>query len=263
MASRKQKMEQLVVRHNDLVQKSQHELTEQQQNILQYMVAEVGENDKPDTIYRFSIKEFAETYNLNMDGGYYTRTIREDILKIDEQRFFLIDEREPMNKKKWKRLRWLNVLRGNDENGVIEYNFHDDMRPYLFELKKHFNQCKQKYLAALSGTYSRQLYAFLKSHAYQHKAIFVQIEHLRVLLGADETYPRYVDFKRHILDAAIAQINDITDINVKYCVSKTGARGAILELAFRVIPLDESVIFDDCWRENNKKVNEILGIEEE
>lgn len=252
--SRRGTMEYLIVQHSDIIQKSQHALTEQQQNILYSMVANVRMDDTPDTIYKFSIKEFAEDYNLDMEGGFYYKTIRDDIDYIDKQRMWLVDGTISI------RLQWLNVLRIDNSAGIVEFSFHQDIRPYIFELQDHFTQVKQKYTAAMTGRYVKKLYVLLKSYEYMDKRIIMDVDRLRFLLDA-EAYSRYNDFRRFILIPAINQINSITDIEVTWDINKMEGR-KVKELWFDVRPLNDWFYDREKIEDHERKIKEKLGLEE-
>ena len=72
--------------------------------------------------------------------------------------------------------------------------------------------------------FSIRLYELLKSYEYRHGHTF-DIDDLRVKLSA-QNYDRFPDFRRFVLDKAISEINELSDIIVSYAIEKKGKRFA-------------------------------------
>jgi len=84
----------------------------------------------------------------------------------------------------------------------------------------------------MKSQYSLRLYEILKSYEYQHKRTF-DIDELKKMLSA-ENYNRFPDFKRYVLERAIREINDLSDLNITYEVIKKERRFAKIEFVMKI-----------------------------
>jgi hypothetical protein len=73
-----------------------------------------------------------------------------------------------------------------------------------------------------TSKYAYVLYQMIKDYkTYQPE---IKMETLRALLGADDKYPSFREFRRCILDHAIQQINELSDITCDYVKSRGYSR---------------------------------------
>ena len=244
------KHNQVIVKSNDIIQKAQHQLTEQQQDILAYMVAEIKADDEPNKVYTFSIRNYCEDNNLDNTSGYYYQSIKDDIEVIDTQRMFLIDDK---NSHILKRLRWLNIYHINVKSGEIMYNFHQDIQPYLFQLGNRKTIIKYKQRAALSGKYAKCLYELMKSYQNMETVITIPLDRLKFVMNA-EKYKRFPDFRRWALEPAIDEINRVGDIIVKARYEKGDKGKAITQVGFFIYRADGLIA-----EKRQEKAEERLG----
>ena len=104
----------------------------------------------------------------------------------------------------------------------------------------------------MKSQYSIRLYEILKSYEYQHKKVF-EIEELKRLLSA-EKYILFSDIKKRVLDLAMREINDLSDINVTYESIKEGRKFEKIEFSIKLKKdLDERL---STWA----KIDEVINV---
>jgi plasmid replication initiation protein len=219
------------------------------------MVSHIKQEDTQDTIYTFDVRDYCRVNGLEVDTGYYYATLKSDIMAIDSQVMIM---ESPINKGEYIRLRWLNVLRLNEAEGYIKYNFAQDIRPYIFELKNHFTRYKVKYAMCISGRYGKKMYELLKSYQHLTKEIYFELDKLKFLLDA-EHYDRYPDFRRNVLEPSIRDINKYTDIYVKYEKDIPEGQRAVKGINFIIIP----IFNQEKIEERTENLEEKLGYYDE
>ena len=91
-------------------------------------------------------------------------------------------------------------------------------------------------LKGLNSKYSSALYEALKD--YQNlKKIRIEIDALRKLMGVSkEQYSIFTMFRKRVLDVAVAEINEKTDINISFELERAGRK--ITSVNFQVTGLD-------------------------
>ena len=76
-------------------------------------------------------------------------------------------------------------------------------------------------IAGLRSTYAIVLYEFLKDYMTAPTVPVLTIEQFRNLLGIDETkYQEFTDFRKWVLNKAVDEVNEKTDIRCSYTLTK-------------------------------------------
>lgn len=91
------------------------------------------------------------------------------------------------------------------------------------QLKECFTRYRLSKTAQLTSVYAIRLYEMMVQWQSTKVVPMLDLEVLRERLDIQpDEYPRVFDFKKRVLDPAITQINDHTDITVSYEQHKTG-----------------------------------------
>ncbi|MCQ6275428.1 replication initiation protein [Bacillus sp. V3B] len=124
-----------------------------------------------------------------------------------------------------EKFRFWNVFLGVEyDNGKFTFEWSPKMLPHILELKEKYVSIDLTVTAKFKSGFSWILYDYLKAHyGYWHKPI--SKEGLMNLFGVDEkkTYQQNTgEFKRGVLDVAISEINEHTELEVRYKEEKRG-----------------------------------------
>ncbi|MEK9200332.1 MULTISPECIES: replication initiation protein [Bacillales] len=117
-----------------------------------------------------------------------------------------------------------NVFRGMSyDNGLFKFVWAEEMIPHILELKEKYITIDLTITSKFKSGFSWTLYDYLKAHyGYWHK--LVSKDALMRLFGVEKkkTYQNTAQFKRGVLDVAIAEINKFTELEVHYKEIKEG-----------------------------------------
>jgi plasmid replication initiation protein len=106
--------------------------------------------------------------------------------------------------------------------GIVKLRFAPEIVPLITRLEQNFTSYELMQVANLN-LYATRLYELLVSWRSTGKTPIIEINDFRSKLGLVETeYKAMGDFKKRVLDPAIKQINEHTDIIVKVEQHKTG-----------------------------------------
>ena len=213
-----------VTKANTLIQKTRFSLTLQEQKIILYILTKIQPQDTALTEYSFDIKEFCEICGIDA-GGMYTN-LKEVLKKLSDRSFWAVIDDDGTE----SLLRWISTARTNKRSGTVKVKIHEDMSPFLLELKKQFTTYSLIYILGMKSQYSIRIYELLKSYEKLGRWEF-DIDDLKHLLLC-ENYNRYPDFKRYVLDMAKKEINYCSDLNISYKPIKEGHRYA--KIAFTI-----------------------------
>lgn len=209
----------LVVKSNELIQKSRFSLTVQQQRIILYLISKIEYGDEDFKEYEFSIKEFCRVCGLYDESGKYYPELKRQIKAIrDKSMWIEISEGEEIL------LSWLDGAHISRNSGKIKVRLNKDMKPYLLRLRENFTKYEIVNVLCMRSKYSIRLYELVKSLHFQELETYVKVftvDELRKRLDA-EKYPRFCNFNQRVLKPAVQEINYYTDKEVSYELVKPG-----------------------------------------
>lgn len=134
---------------------------------------------------------------------------------------------------------WINEAVCDRSTGTIEIMLSEHLKPYLLELKNNFTEYSLFNILSMKSKYSIRMYELLKSYQYV-KQTEIDIENLKVSLYATN-YERWADFKRYVLDMAINEINQYTDIKISYTLKKQGKKFSSIVFTIDVKNTNETI----------------------
>jgi plasmid replication initiation protein len=197
--------------------------------ILNFLITSIKDTDTPDTIYRFSIKEFAELYDKENSTIIYKRA-KEAIVEIMEKVIQIEDE------KTWQAYHILRnpvIIKGR---GVVEVKFDEGIFPILLETKKRYLSYNIENILPLNSKYSIRLYELLKNdfgektryNQAKEAVLTYDLKFLREILIIPKTY-RYVDIRKKVIEQAQKELNKHTDISFEFRALKEGRKVTKIE----------------------------------
>lgn len=215
-----------VVKANDLIQKTRFNLSAVEQKTILYLISKIRPEDTEFNEYAFSISEYCKICGIDYKNGKNYRTVKNVIKGLCDKSVWieLEDGTETL-------LRWIERPYINKNSGTIWVKIDDMMKPYLLQLQSRFTQYELFYTLAMKSQYSIRLYELLKSYQnVRHKRF--DIDELKNMLFA-ENYTRFPDFKRYVLDTALKEINEFSDLNISYEIEKESRRYARLNFSIQ------------------------------
>lgn len=202
---------QMVVKANDLIQKSRFKLSLQQQKIVLYLISQIKPEDKDFKLYQFSIANFCRICGINYKSGKTYEELKDSIKGIADRSIWIT-----LPNGKETLLRWIEKPYIDDYSGTIEIRLDKDMKPFLLDLKQKYTQYELIYTLFFKSKYTIRLYEYIKSIHYNdynpYERVFT-VEELKAILGA-ENYEQTRDFKRWALFPAIDEINYYSDKDI-------------------------------------------------
>ena len=187
-----------------------------QMQLLAYAIYCTQQNGKTE----FHKVEFERKFDL---GEYKTVYIKEDIDFFDTALVNLINivnlEEEFIKKKTIKIFREIEY-----NKGLFTFKWDEELLPHIIDLKEKYVLTDLTITAKFKSGFSWILYDFLRGlYSYWHKPI--SKESIMRLFGVEDkkTYQKHTGvFKQKVLDVAIAEINEYTELEVHYKEEKKG-----------------------------------------
>ena len=211
----------LVVKTNRLNQAFQV-LTLAELHIVQLAIVdarETGTGLSTDTPLRIDARRYAEVFNTTRQNAYQRMKEAEDTLF--NRRFSFYDENGKLVKS-----RWIQQVRYLDDEGAIELVFTLAVVQGISRIdgvKEFFTQYLLSQTSQLNSVYSARLYELLIQWRSTGKVPIIELGDFREQLGIGvNEYQRMHHFKARVLEPAIKEINEKTDIKAEYEQHKKG-----------------------------------------
>lgn len=213
----------LVVKDNALINASYNlETAEQRLILLAIMNArDTGNGITADSKLEIHASEYAQNFNVSKDAAY--KALKDAVNNLFERRFSYIAEYKKTGKTGVVRSRWISRIFYVDDLALLEITFAPDVVPLITRLEECFTTYQFKQITKLTSKYAIRLYELLIAWRDIGNTPQILLADFRNRLGIeDEEYLRMHHLKARVLDPAIKQINEHTDITVTYDQHKKG-----------------------------------------
>jgi plasmid replication initiation protein len=210
-----------VVKSNKVVEAS-YMLTLAEQRVLLACIAQIDSKAELTESYRFEITAagVADLAGLDSLSNAY-RDLKKATEKLYE-RSVIIDDPDPENPQiQQRKTRWISSIDYIPGEGKLVLSFSHGIIPYLSQLSKEFTKYKLKHVARFESVYSIRLYELLVqwSSAGERE---IEVEWLKNQFQVDDKYSRLGDLKKRVIDPAVAEINEHSNLWVTYGQRKLG-----------------------------------------
>ena len=126
----------------------------------------------------------------------------------------------------------LPLIAKSDDNIIARIVFHEDIMPYISQLKKQFTKLNLAEIFGFGSFYSFRFYLMMMQ--FQGTGYFrISISDLRKIFHIQDKYEATKDLKVRVIDTAIDEINEKSPYDVKYDLIKKGRTYTHLELRFK------------------------------
>lgn len=189
--------------------------------IVRMAVARITYEDDKLRIYSCSITELADFLRVSKSNLYHDIRWMCDVL---ERTCVFVSTDNPQ--KPWERLQWIDYAR-YDGKGTLTMRLAKDVEPYLVSLRKCYTQYRLRNIIDFSSFYAIRLYEMLIHQVnlldYTGSETFsYTISELRELLFCETKLLRFADFRRKVLNVAVREINEKSDIFIVMSFVKKG-----------------------------------------
>ena len=207
----------LVVKDNALVSASYY-LSLAEQRLILLGIVEARNNQSQDNEFIIHVNSYINAFGVDDSTAYLT--IKEACKRL-RGRYFTYQKLVNDNLEQTES-NWVQSVSYAINSSYVKIKFTDDVMPLITNLERHFTSYQLEQVKDLTSIYAIRLYELLISWK-QKKKVELPLVDLRLKLGIEPNeYKAMNNFKAKVLDLAVSQINEHTDITVKYEQVKTG-----------------------------------------
>lgn len=229
---------QLIKKDNRIIE-AQYKLSVHQQRVVYSILEMIHPADEDFRHYHISLADIAKRFGLESSNSLYEQ-MQEAIADLVTKKLVMMEGEDIVV------MAWLSYARYRKGSSMLEISFHKDLKPYLLHLKSHFTQYNLTSVVRFKSSYSIRVYELLKMNEYLGRGgrfyRDFSLDTLRKYLQIEQgTYENFKDFRIRVIETAIKEINDYSDISivsVEYI--KTGR--AVTDVKIIAEPKNESKI---------------------
>lgn len=223
----------LVVKSNRLVEAS-YRLTLNEQRIILYAICRSREEQtgiSPNKPVVIRADAFAQQFP-NTDKGQVYHQLREAMDALYDRSVTLYETDEDTGEPQVTKTRWISRASYVDGAGRIKVVFTEDVIKYIHRLETEFTRYQIDKISGMTSAHAVRIYELLAQYRAAGNRT-LNLKWLREILqiGPDE-YKLTANFIRKVLDVAVKQINEHSDLTVSYKPIKTSR--AITDFAFKI-----------------------------
>ena len=179
-----------------------------------------GELSKVGGIHRITAIEYRAYFGCALPMAY--ESLQSACKSLYESEFVWLGKDEQGDPQK-NTSRFVQRATYNEGKGFVEVMFSNDIIPLITRLSKEYTEYELIQIRNLNSVYALRVFEMLMQWKILGKTPLVTVEDLRSRLGiAGHQYKLMSNFKKRVLDLAINEINEHTDITASYKQHKQG-----------------------------------------
>lgn len=213
----------LIVKDNALINASYNLDTTEQRLILLAIVKarEISKKVDANSTLEVHAQHYMKQFNVDRHAAY--EALKNAANSLFERKFSYKGIHESTQKEKVIKSRWVSKIAYVDSAAIVELVFAPDVIPLITQLEQSFTWYEIRQISSLSSKYAIRLYELLIQWRSISKTPVFLIEDFRFKLGLeDNEYKIMSNFKKKVLEVALNQINEKTDIIASYEQHKSG-----------------------------------------
>ena len=217
-----------IIQHNALTT-ARYEMTACEMDIVFFLLSKLTKNDKAGTVYELRVKELEQ-----LTGRVWNYTRLFDSTDQLRSRGYVIngekvDERTGTSKPTVLQVGLLASAEYLIGQGIIELEISEKVRPYLIDLKNNFTSYKLQAALSLTSKYAKRIYQLASQWKDIGESKTYSLDEFKYMLNLKdpkgkepEQYVKISHLQAKVLDVAVQQINEHTDLRISYELKKKG-----------------------------------------
>lgn len=226
-------MRDLVVKDNALINASYNlDLVEQRLILLAIVEArESGKGINANDPLEVHAESYVNQFNVARQTAYQAL---KDACKDLFARQFSYQELNKRGKVENVLSRWVSEIRYIDDEATVKLIFAPAIVPLITRLEEQFTKYELQQISHLTSAYAVRLYELLIAWRSTGQTPIIELAEFRKKIGVlDDEYTRMGNFKDRVLNLALAQVNEHTDIKVKCEQHKKGRNISGFSFSFK------------------------------
>jgi plasmid replication initiation protein len=207
------------IRQHNSITTARYDMSALEMDIIFALLSRLDPKDKPGTLYRLRVQELEKLTEREWN---YTR-LGPAVESLVGRSYHIEDGAS------WLKVTMLASAEYLKGQGIIELEVSEKLRPYLVDLKNNFTSFKLQSVLSLTSKYAKRIYELASQWKDIGETKTYSLDEFKFMLALkdplgkeEEQYVQISNFKKFVLDIAVEQINEHTDLQVSYELLKEG-----------------------------------------
>ena len=211
------KYEEIKISNNLINILNQSGLKISEHKLINAMLSKIAPQDMEFKLTKISLWEIQKLCNFSYNNS--QRTVKEATINLSNKTLYITEDGIVMPFPLFKTLKY--------NNNVLLFQFDDNLKPFLLNLKENFIQKELQELQESENEYALRLdmlftmvinknnkYKTLEDKINKPTRIRYDISLLKEILGIENKYPQFKEFNRNVLKTAQEEINNLGFYNI-------------------------------------------------
>lgn len=209
-----------VVKSNSIIESS-YRLTLNEQRLVLVCIAKIKKGQIVSAHDRFEVSaiEFADVFKITIDQAYrelqevaerlYARSITIENPDLNDPRITHI------------KTRWISSIAYLPKHGALTLRFAQDIIPFISLLEGNFKPYLLEAVAGMSSIYGIRFYELMMQWESKGERE-IALDELKKILELNGQYSAIKDFKKYVIEPAMRDINEHSNLEASYTQRKSG-----------------------------------------
>lgn len=225
------------IRQHNALTNARYDYTELQQDLMFFIISKLRPDNKDS--YSLNIMELSKLTGKRYNATYLHKATADMGSRV----------LEVLNEKSYKQIWMFQQVEYHLGKGIIEFDLTKHILPYLFDLKDNFTSYELAAALRLTSKYAKRIYPLCSQWKNLGETKKYDLQDFKKMLGliddkGHEKMKQLIDLRTNVLDVAVKQINEHTELHISYKLEKVGR--SFKNIIFTVKPqaLAEPIPFD-------------------
>ena len=188
------------------------------------MLAHIKKTDDDLKPIEIPVREIAELWEMDDKSAY--NQIKTALIGLQGKLFIIEDVNKNTGKQRFFSTTYISSASYEQGEGYAVVEISPRFKPYLIALSEQFTSYGIKNVLGLSSVNAIRVFELLKQYLPIGYRDF-KVNDFKKYLGIENKYPNNNDLKRFVLEPAMDEVNQNTDIHVTYEIKGRGERAKI------------------------------------
>jgi plasmid replication initiation protein len=227
----------LEIRQHNALTNARYDYTELQQDLLFFIISKLNKDNKDS--YSLNVMELSKLTGKKYNAAYLHKATADMGSRVFEV----------LTEKSYEQIWMFQRVKYHLGQGIIEFDLTKHILPYLFDLKNNFTSYELAAALRLTSKYAKRIYPICSQWKDLGETKKYDLQDLRKMLGllddkGNEKMRQINELRGKVLDVAVKQINEHTELHVSYKLEKVGRSFKNIVFTVKSQALAETIPFD-------------------
>jgi hypothetical protein len=218
------------IRQHNVITTASQQLSAQEMDIFLYLFWLLRKDDCAGTYYRVYMKDLERLTGRRWNY----KQLMASAAKLRSREVLLWLGKNPLQVGLLASVEYL------DGQGCLELELSEKIRPYLVGLQRNFTSFRLQAVLRLTSKHAKRIYQLVSQWKDQCQTPFYPIGELKTMLGLKQTkratgerYQKISMLQKFVLDVAVQQVNEHTELAISYEFKKEGCSFAAVRFMIK------------------------------